>query len=176
MHLINMKKIISLLVFIYSLANTVFAQTDLKKWVIAYGKVEIMVPENYTINSDEKTGIFAFSQDAIKSPGSILSFSLGDENISDNEIPAFTDDRLKLAKLNDDSFRYIDDGIHLQDGKNIGYIKFSTKEGKTKYFHYTFFISVYAKPLLFKFSCPFKQRKRWEAAVDNMANSLMIIQ
>jgi len=169
-----MKKILSLIVFIYSLANIVFAQTDLKKWVIASGKVEIMVPENCTINSDEKT--VAFSQDAIKSPGSILSFSMGDENISDNEIPAFTDDRLKLAQLHDESFKYIDDGIHLQDGKNIGYIKFSTKEGKTKYFHYTFFISVDAKPLLFKFSCPFKQRKRWEAAVDNVANSLRIIQ
>ena len=163
------------MVFVYSLANTVGAQTDLKKWVIANGKVEIIVREKYTLSSDEKTGIFVFSRDAIRSPGSTLSFSMGDENITDNEIPAFTDDRLNLAKVQDESFKYIDDGIPLQDGKNIGYLKFSTKEGKIKFFHYTFFISVDAKPLVFSFRCDSKQRKRWEAEIDNIANSLRII-
>ena len=93
------------MVFVYSLANTVGAQTDLKKWVIANGKVEIIVREKYTLSSDEKTGIFVFSRDAIRSPGSTLSFSMGDENITDNEIPAFTDDRLNLAKVQDESFK-----------------------------------------------------------------------
>lgn len=171
-----MKNISLFLLLIIFSAGTSMAQNADKKYLVYNSKVEISVPPTYSTVSEEKTGIRAFQPDMIKSPGAILSFSASNENITDNDIPAYADDRLKLAKQDDESFTYIDDGIHLHDGKNIGYLKFSTKEGKQKYFNYTFFISVDDKPLVFQFTCLFKEQKKWEAQMDKVAGSLRVTQ
>lgn len=106
----------------------------------------------------------------------VLTYRFDRDSVTDNDIPAFVDDQLKLARQDDESFKYIDDGIHLQDGKNIGYLKFSTKENGRKYFNYTFFISVHDKPVVFQFSCLLKEQKKWEAEMDKIANSLRVVQ
>lgn len=106
----------------------------------------------------------------------VLKYRFGTDSVSDNDIPAFVDDQLKLARQDDESFEYIDDGIHLQDGKNIGYLKFSTKESGKKYFNYVFFISVDSKPLVFRFNCPLKEQKKWDTEIDKAANSLRVVQ
>lgn len=170
-----MKNIFLFLLLVIFSAGTSMAQTSGKKYLVYNGKVEISVPSTYAAVSVEKTGIRAFQPDILKSPGAMLSFSATNETITDNDIPAYADDRLKLARQDDESFKYIDDGIHLQDGKNIGYLKFSTKEGNKKYFNYTFFISVDDKPLVFEFSCLLKEKKKWEAQIDKIANSLRLV-
>lgn len=171
-----MKKLTCLLYIIYNMVSPAFAQPVLKKYVIADSRVDIMVPVNYMPLTDEKNRIKAFQPDARKNSSAILSFWLADGNISDNDIPAFTDDQLKLAKQDDESFKYLDDGIYLQDGKNIGYIKFSTSESGKKFFNYIFFISDGEKPLVFSFTCRFAERKKWETEIDNIANSIRIVE
>lgn len=103
-----------------------------------------------------------------------LRFSMGGETVTDNDIPAYTDERIQLAKQQQDSYKYLDDGIFLQDGKNIGYIKFSSKEKGKKFFNYQFFISSQEKPLVFIFRSPMQQRRTWEPIIDEFANSVRV--
>ncbi len=94
--------------------------------------------------------------------------------LDDNDVPAFADEQLKIAMQENETFKYIDDGLLLQDGKNIGYIKFSTRVNGKKLFNYIFFTSVNERPFIYKFSCDYNRRNKWNKLVDIMANSLRV--
>lgn len=135
-------------------------------------KVSISLPEDFKRYANTNNPAAILFTDAKRT--AVLTYRFDTDSITDNEIPAYADDLLKLAKQDNVSFKYIDDGIHLQDGKNIGYLKFSSKDDGRKNFNYIFFISVDDKPLVFSFSVPFKQRKKWEPLADTIANSLRV--
>ncbi len=164
-----MGKVILLLLVLSMQCVSVFAQQQL----IINGNVQITIPEELKFSSQKDRKDSTFLAESGGKPS--LSYRVASDSITDNEIPAYTDDLLKLAKSESKNYEYLDDGIHLQDGKNIGYIKFSGKEGRRTYFYYTFFISVDNKPLILKFSCPFKQWNKWESEVEKIAKSLRII-
>ena len=164
-----MKKLFSAVALIFLIIPASFSQAALVQRSILDGKVELLLPVNFQQDKDGTPGLFSG-----KNGPASLQYQLQPETLEDNDIPAFTDDQLKLAKQDDETFSYIDDGIHLQDGKNIGYLKFSSMENGKKYFNYTFFISVQDKPLIFRFSCLLKDQKKWEADADKIANSIRV--
>ncbi len=102
--------------------------------------------------------------------------AVGENGIfSDNDVPEWTDKILNNVRQNP-AFFYIDDGIFLQNGKNIGYIKYSelhTNDDVDNY-HLLFFMSVNGKLAQFDFFCPSKSRKKWEPIGDSIANSLRV--
>jgi hypothetical protein len=96
--------------------------------------------------------------------------------ITDNDIPAWADKQLEVLKKWK-GFTYIDDGIFLQDGKNIGYIKYKTgnADGRDTY-QLLFFMSVNDRLFQANFICPAKMRRQWEPRADAIANSLRVKQ
>ena len=96
-------------------------------------------------------------------------------DIADNDIPMWTDKQLSALR-GSQTFTYIDDGIFLQDGKNIGYIKYKSDQKESfDTYNLLFFMSVDGKLFQVTFFCQYKIRKHWEPIADEIANSLRII-
>ena len=164
-----MKKILNTLLIIF-FASSAFAQKQLVKISLPEYKIEMSVPQELNRKSVQDN-LKIISNDA----GNVkIMYDQEPETVTDNDIPAYTDSTLKTLKAVNKSFKYIDDGIHLQDGKNIGYIKYSYKENGKKYFEYLFYISVDDKPVGFAFSCPLKEKKQWDETIDMVANSIRV--
>ena len=95
--------------------------------------------------------------------------------VDDNGIPAFTDSIIAALRASANDFKLMDDGILLQDGKNIGFIKFNARSQGQKQFNYMFYVSLEDKLVLFSLECAKKLRKKWEANAEQMAASLRVI-
>ena|SRR6218665_1076571 len=171
MHLSSMKYMINIMVLIGFLNMPALAQPDTKKISLVNENIEITLPQTYFVNKDSETGAVKIYPDVKQNPGTFLSYRIEKDSITDNEIPAFTDKLLQTLKSGYHKFTYIDDGIYLQDGKNISYIKFSSKKNGKKIFHFVFFISLADQPVIFDFSCPYKERTKWETEIESIANS-----
>lgn len=173
-----MKKIISLVFALFVLSALAWSQAELVKKTILDGKVTLLLPKDFkqTTEVDAVAGGEIVLTD--KSGKVNLLYSISDKSeapVSDNDIPAYTDVLLNEIKENKMDYKEMEDGIHLQDGKNIGYLKFISKPLKDKLFNYIFYISVEDRVLSFSFTCPATQRKQWEPVADSIANSLRVV-
>lgn len=93
--------------------------------------------------------------------------------LDDNGIPGYADQQLKeLGALT--GIKPVDDGIFLQDGKNIGYVKYLNVANDPPLYQLNFFISVHGRLLYGQFTCPISVRNKWEAEADKIANSLRV--
>ncbi|MFT3980108.1 MAG: hypothetical protein QM687_06525 [Ferruginibacter sp.] len=169
-----MRKLFILAALIILNSSSLFAQAEMVQKNILNDSISLLLPAGFHVWEDKNYLQAGFFTDP--SGDALLSYRFDTDSITDNEIPAYTDIMLKQAKLDNRDYKYIDDGIHLQDGKNIGYIKYSTKNDGRKAFNSVFYISYGDKALLFHFTCPLRQRKKWEADIDAIANSLRIKQ
>ena len=134
-----MKKIIALCTLAITLCLQGFAQNGLEK-IILDSKLHILVPTGFTrmerkmfttySSVDKRKPWWAITYDNGKV---VLSCTSTEKKVDDNSIPAFTDQLIAELKASMDDFKLADDGILLQDGKNIGYIKFISqmKDQKT---------------------------------------------
>lgn len=187
MHLVNlykdrllryMQKLSILLCGLLLITLSAFSQTEKVKQTIIGNKVELLVPAGFSATDAINATAFNKEHSFTDHTGKIkLVFAYSnDGTVTDNDIPEYTNVLIKEMKGPVPSFKLLDDGIHLQDGKNIGYIKYTVKDESTTMFRYQFYISVEDKLLMFIFSCPEKMRQQWEADVDIIANSVRVIQ
>ena len=172
----NMKKISVVLFILLFALNMAFSQTEKVKKTILGNKVELLVPAGFSTPDNINIAQFNKDQSFSDHTGKIkLIYSWSDDGkVTDNDIPEYTDVLIKEMKQAVPSFKLLDDGIHLQDGKNIGYIKYLVKDEGAEMFRYQFYISVEDKVLVFIFSCPKKMRRQWEADADIIANSVRV--
>ena len=166
-----MKRILIFILVAYLFPVPMMAQKTMKEYTILNGRVRMELPVGFHPKSPEKDDAAEWTD---SKDSTLLLYHLSNDSITDNDIPALIDDQIKLAKQDDHSFQYLDDGIYLQDGKNIGYLKFSSEEFGKKYFNYIFFISVENRLMAVTFVCSWGQHKKWEPVVDSIANSLRI--
>lgn len=166
-----MNKILILLLAIGIIPVATKAQTVMKGHTIFNGRVYIELPDDFKQNAAEQNNAAEWTD---KNDSTILIYRLSADSITDNDIPAFIDDQIKLAKQDDKTLRFLDDGIFLQDGKNIGYLKYSAEETGTKFFVYLMFISVDNRLMTVSFMYEFEHRKRWEPIGDIIANSIRL--
>ena len=161
-----------------------FCQQTLESKSLFDGKLEILVPKGFKNDVDSNL-IFTYPLIA-----SIASYHFSNDNkmvnlaclwteraMDDNGIPGFTDELLtSLNKLKKGiKLRILEDGILLQDGKNIGFVKHTTSKGKWG-FHYIFYTSFKDRLLIFEFNCPKQSRLAWEQTIEQIANSLRVKQ
>jgi hypothetical protein len=179
-----MKKIIFLLLSTFVFSLTASTQPATEKIIIesdhGHDRMEVNVPKNYTI---KKGGAYATLLDdhsplwaiTYENDRVILTSTHTTLAVDDNGIPAFTDQLISLVREKNREPKILDDGILLEDGKNIGYIKFYSKETDQKKYNYLFYVSAGGQLVLFSFSCPKKLRKGWETLAERVAASLRII-
>ena len=159
-----------------------FSQIELLKLSLLDNKVSVLAPKGFTQMTEEMLAL-KYPATANKpqwvltdEDGTVnLTYSFTSSAIDDNGIPAFTDKMLAVLKTNRKDIEFIDDGILLQEGKNIGYIKFISQARDQKVFNYMFYISLDNRLLLFSFNCIEKLRKKWEVKADEMAASLRLL-
>jgi hypothetical protein len=186
MHLTVMKKYMLLILFcIVSMQVTIAQKKDVRTVSIADNKIQITVPSSFA----NPVEVPIIVQDSLPKPeqGMFLSkdnslirleYEFPSDStaliIMDNDIPMWTDKQLSALKKSS-GFTYIDDGIFLQDGKNIGYIKYEVHGEKgMKIYSMLFFISLENRLVQFNFVSPLRKRKKWEPIADAIANSLRI--
>ena len=173
--------------FLVFFVTSILAQKKGWKQVEIEGKISILIPNSFSAplfiqNSSDSSGKFGNIWIVRDQTGKVtLQYKIyapaikRDTILTDNAIPEITDNLLTAMKK-DPAFKYIDDGILLQDGKNIGYIKGTTPHNnKGSYYHFIFFTTVDGKLLHVNFWCPTKNMKKWEPIADEIANSLRVI-
>ena len=64
--------------------------------------------------------------------------------------------------------------LDLGNGKNVGFIKFSSHEGDQNTFNFYAFAVFEGKILAINFSCTEKLQKTWEKVADEIVGSLKI--
>jgi hypothetical protein len=152
-----------------------------EKILLLDDKITVQVPKEFSPLSGEV--LATTYPDNTNKPDGVLTGAAGKVNltyyftktaIDDNGIPGYTDEIISGLKAGNKKITLIDDGILLQDGKNIGYIKFFSKINNKETFNYYFYLSLENRLLLFRFQSPKKGRKQWEKKADEIANSLRV--
>ncbi len=141
--------------------------------------LELKLAKDYTIKKpasfptviDNHSPVWAITYENDKV---VLTATSTTRAVDDNGIPGFTDQLISIVKEQKKEVKMLDDGILLQDGKNIGYIKFYSKDTDQKKYNYLFYISAGDQLVLFSFSCPKKLRKSWETVAEEIAASLRV--
>jgi len=149
-----------------------FSQS-IKKVSLFNNQVEISLPVEFEISDDlEGENKLLFTD-----KGHTIKFSLTwlNEDVTDNDIPGYTDLAITAVKKESASAKIYDDGISLNSGKNIGYIKYSYNTNRLSPFEYVFYGSLNDKLLTLYFSCKPEERSKWEKKIDAMVASLKIL-
>jgi hypothetical protein len=177
-----MKKIIIILLVTFSsfTSTSAFSQEVLEKKALFNNKLSLLVPKDF-VEMNEKYLAENYSDPTFKPKTAmgdadgkiILALNFSETAMDDNGVPGYTDELIGGLK-NRKKTNILDDGILLQGGKNIGYVKFTTSEKKQKIFHYRFYISFQERLLAFQFTCPKKMRNTWETKAEEMANSIRV--
>jgi hypothetical protein len=145
----------------------------IKKVSLFNNQVEISLPVEFEISDDlEGENKLLFTD-----KGHTIKFSLAwlNEDVTDNDIPGYTDLAITAVKKESASAKIYDDGISLNSGKNIGYIKYSNNNNRFSPFEYVFYGSLNDKLLTLYFSCKPEERSKWEKKIDAIVASLKIL-
>jgi hypothetical protein len=175
----------SVLLFICALVFSAacFSQIRMDKIHLLNHKISMLVPTGFSQMSGDMLSLKWYNNPT--KPSGVLAADNGkwdleyrytNTAIDDNGIPGFTDSLMEELKANKTTIDILDDGIILQDGKNIGYISSLSKEKSHKRFNYYFYISLDNRLLLFHFSCSSGDRHVWESKAIESASSIRITQ
>lgn len=178
-----MKKLFVTIVVVGIATMAIAQQKGFKRIQLANNTVSIDLPKSFgdPENMDGTDSLPKAESWAIvdKNPRISLTYSHNCQGCSgwtftDEDIPKWAD--IRLADLQKDPrYRYIDDGIFLQGGKNISYIKYSVvQQGIPDSYVLLFFTNLNDQLIQFQFTSPLKLRKKWEAIADAIANSIII--
>ncbi len=176
-----MNKIISILVFAVPFCFPAFSQAALEKNILE-NKLEMLLPSGFTPITKEKNAspgpLVPYQPDWVITGDDgqiILSCFHTDQLVDDNGIPGFTDELITAVRTRGKDVKLLDDGILLEDGKNIGFIKFLSRENGKRTFHFMFYLSLQNRLLLFDLSGPKKLKKNWEGRGVEMAASIRLL-
>jgi hypothetical protein len=171
-----------LLPYLLSICCICFAQTSMRPVSLLDGNVTLQLPgtlppfQQGTSRMLWKTAYPVTAISLTNNGENFLEYAYTDKRVDDNSIPAFTDELLSTFPVHKKYTKIVDDGIYLENGKNIGYLKVILKEKGDLQFHYFFYLSVDDRLLIFHFATPIKLRKAWEASIDAAAQSIKINQ
>lgn len=101
-----------------------------------------------------------------------LLVDLTHQPAAESQIAAYKDFRISNLKKTRTDIKILGDGIKSVNGKNIGFIKFSSEARDQNIFNFYFFTIVNGKILFFHFNCIEKLQKSWEKTADEILNSL----
>lgn len=158
-----------------------FAQISTVKTVVAEGQVSLQVPTVFQQLENPENNQFLNSSTYIPNWGIInesdqqqLLCSFTQHATNDNDIPLVFDELKKQLKSSYKKLKIIDDGIHLTDNRNIGYIVFSGNRNGDKKTGYLFYLSVKNRLLVFALMSNKKFDDEWKTTLDGMAKSITV--
>jgi hypothetical protein len=143
-------------------------------------KVEIVAPGELSKMSEE---MWTLKYHNLPRPELVLTDQNGEINLlvdmtqqpaAESQIAEYKDFRISNLKKTRADIKILGDGIKNVNGKNIGFIKFSSQASDQQIFNFYFFTVVNGKILLFTFNCIETLQKSWEKVADKVLDSIKI--
>jgi hypothetical protein len=160
--------------------STIYAQIKLDTISILEGRVKLLAPAELSQMSDE---MWNFKYQKKPRPLMVLTDEdaeinliahMTPQHVLENQLEEFKDIQIEQLKQKLPDIFFLDSGVKLINGKNIGYFKFISQAIDQKVFNYFFFTIVDEKILLFTFNCIEKLKPRWQDTADKIVASLIV--
>ena len=175
-----MKKIKTIVLAIITIVlTTAFTSTielEIKK--LLDNKVELKIPKNFDIMSEELMRLKYPSERrptlvySNESGGINVALNLTQNKASQDLIFAYKDNFVKTFKNLYPSAEWKDSGVKTINGKKVGYIELITPAIDTKIYNLMFFTDLDGKLLLCTFNCTKKSINEWTPTAKEIMNSL----
>ena len=158
-----------------------FGQIKLDKTIsLLDNKVEIVAPKRLSKMSEE---MWTLKYHNLPRPELVLTEENGEINLlvdltqqpaAESQIAEYKNLRISNLKKTRTDIKILGDGIKNVNGKNIGFIKFSSQASDQNIFNFYFFTVVNGKILLFTFNCIEELQHSWEKVADEILDSIKI--
>lgn len=154
--------------------------TDLEKQSILDGKVEILLPTNFDIMSEEMARV-KYPSD--RRPTLIYTEETGSINIAFNHIASAASQQQIEAYKNNfvatfgklyPSAEWKGSGVKEINGRKVGYLEFITPAIDTKVYNLIFFTDLEAKLLMCTFNCVVEKQEEWVMPAKKIMDSITI--
>jgi len=157
------------------------AQIYTKQTTVAEGHVSLQIPTTFQQLNNPENNDFLTSSSYKPNWGIVntteqqqLLYSFTKINTIDNDIPEVFDLLKKELNATYKKLNIVDDGIHLTNDRNVGYIVFSGKRNNQKKMGYLFYFSVQSRLFVFAFISNKKINEQWIYTLDSMAKSIKV--
>lgn len=153
-------------------------QISFSRRILVDGKMEIVMPDNFTIMSEEDAKMKYPSE---RRPSIIytnketsinLTFNHTAYEIEPDEMEDFKDTMIAVIKRAQPAAKWLKDGVMEIDQKDVGYCMYMTPALDCNLFLYQLFTELEGKALLITFTCTDEEREDWEAIAHVMMESL----
>lgn len=143
-------------------------------------KVELKAPKEL---AEMTASMWTLKYHDLPRPEMVLTDENGEVNllaeltkqpIADSQVVLYKDFRVSNLKKTRKDVSILGEGMKKVNGKNIGFIKFTSQASDQKIFNYYFFTTVNGKIMLLTFNCIEKLQPDWEKVADQMLNSIKI--
>ncbi len=176
----NKIKTIGLTILTIVLTTGFTTTIDLETKSLLNGKVELKVPKDFNIMSEE---LMKLKYPSERRPTLVFSNESGGINVALNliqnqanqkMIPAYKDNFVQTFKNIYPSAEWIDSGVKTINGKEVGFLELVTPAIDTEIYNLMFFTDLDGKLLLCTFNCTKKSIDEWTPIAKEIMNSLKI--
>jgi hypothetical protein len=152
----------------------------LEKRKILNDKVEILIPQEFEVMSEE---MMKFKYPSERRPTLVYTDKTGGINVAFNhtankasqqQIEAFKDSFVSTFKNLYPSAEWKGTGVKEINGRKVGYIELMTPAIDTKIYNLMFFTDLDGTLLLCTFNCVDKKQKDWVGPAKQIMNSLTV--
>jgi hypothetical protein len=174
----NRIKTIGLTVLVVFLTTAFISTIDLKIKSLLNDKIELKIPSNFDIMSEELIKIKYPSE---RRPTLVYSNETGGINValnltqnkaSQELIKPYVDNLVNTFKKTYPSADWKESGIKEINGKKVGYLELITPAVDTEIYNLIFFTDLEGKLLLCTFNCTKKSISEWTPTAKEIMNSL----
>ena len=173
-------RIILLATFVFGLLSATIVQRELEIKSILNDRVEIKLPKEFQIMSEEMVSLKYPSERrptliyTNESGGINVAFNLTENKANQDIIDPYKDNFVKTFKNMYPSADWKDNGVKIINGKKVGFLELVTPAIDTEIYNLMFFTDLEGKLLLCTFNCTKKDIKEWETTAKEIMSSLKI--
>lgn len=175
-----MKRILTATLFIVILASWTFQNIKLEKKQVLNDKVEILLPKNFGIMSEE---MLQLKYPSANRPTLVYSDEDGTVNIAFNhttsrasqkEIEKYKDVFVSTFKSSYPTAVWGEKGVKEINGRKVGFLEVTTPAIDTKIYNLLFFTDMEGKLLICTFNCTSKKKSAWAESAKKIFGSLIV--
>lgn len=176
----NKIKITGLAMLVIVLTTSFTLTIDLENKLLLKGKVELKIPKDFDIMSEE---LMKLKYPSDRRPTLVYSNESGGINVglnltqnqaSQQQISAYKDNFVQTFKKVYPSAAWKDSGVRIINGRKVGYLELITPAADTDIYNLVFFTDMNGKLLLCTFNCTKKDMNEWAPTAKEIMNSLKI--
>lgn len=176
----NKYKLLTISLICLSLISATFPGIDLHTKSLLNGKVELKIPKDFKIMSDEMMKIKYPSERRPNlvytniSGGINIALNLTNNKANQNTMLPYKDNFVNTFKNLYPSADWKNSGVKEINGRKVGYLELITPAVDTKIYNLIFFTDLDGQLLLCTFNCSEKSIKEWEPTAKEIMKSLKI--